>query len=60
MNTYLLAMRKWFSIESNFEINADTKAEAMEKFKKTRDYASDEYDHSSLRVVKKINKKEGK
>lgn len=56
MNTYLLAMRKWFSIESNFEINA----EAMEKFKKTRDYASDEYDHSSLRVIKKINKKEGK
>lgn len=60
MNTYLLAMREWFSIESKFEIDANTKAEALEKFKKTREYASDAYDHSSLRVVKKINKKDGK
>ena len=58
MHTYLMSIRRYFSGEETFKIEAENKAQALELGKKyvwqSPIYADGNYDRLSVKVLKKM------
>lgn len=58
MNRYLMGIKRYFSVEETFEIDAENKKDALEKALNSQiiKYSSENMNVDTLRVIKKINK----
>lgn len=59
MNTYLITISHFFSGKKYFEIDANNKADAVQKFKEHFRNAGGNYNMNSVKCVKKLQKKSG-
>ena len=61
MNQYLMEIKRWFAGSSQFVIEAENKADALEKAKayvcKTQPYCFGDYNKNDIRCVKKLKPK---